>query len=427
MARLRRALAADPDDRRVSSALVRLLAEAAQRNAREGRWEGSAAHLREIAELDSSWLTKSPAIARATATVLLLGGWRHQAIGVWSSLPVDGDFWQAHFLWLAHYWEGRRNPKNSDIWQAAIGYLVVLLHDPGLQDWFDRRAARFGRASIDETVRTAVRERLEHQLFVPESAAPALHWELQGARALQELGGLPLDKEPGRTLVCGPWMLGHLRLTPHLQDWAAGLPGSSERVRAIRRLFSELGMAQVLLNRNLPAQAFTALQATAEIPLDLQSEARALKLEIVQANVEQLRARSLDDAIAFLDNRPAFGDIWNDLLGKLASLYHERGVQRANAKAPNWIESLRDLRRSVKLNPYFPARVCDLLRALRLRTREVAPGDPGWGLRLLVEAREEAEKALKEFSAEEEIAQEIQRIREEIEQIRKWRSQGGGE
>src|SRR5204862_344276 len=118
-------------DARVRPALIRLLAESAQSAAREERWEPAAGHLAEISELDPSWCSRTPSIARAAATVLILAGRRAEAIAACSSPPHCTDsFSKAHFLWLSHFWVAKHDPTNLPAWQRAIGYLVLLLHTP---------------------------------------------------------------------------------------------------------------------------------------------------------------------------------------------------------------------------------------------------------------------------------------------------------
>jgi tetratricopeptide (TPR) repeat protein len=92
--------------------------------------------------------------------------------------------------------------------------------------------------------------------------------EIKSADALRALGGLPLPNASGTRLVCGPLMIQFLGLGQAVAELAQldaseeNQPESATR-QQLRRYFSQLGLAQTLLELDRPQEALAALSEAA--------------------------------------------------------------------------------------------------------------------------------------------------------------------
>jgi hypothetical protein len=248
---------------------------------------------------------------------LLLDGRREVAIEAWETLrrQAPEEAWVAHALALACFWRARKLEASGAYeqaeaaWERSIAeWALVLSDDAYWAGWRQDRAARYRQVvtqSDAARLRSLVGQELLNTLarYADDYAAEGrreraeryrqlaltLEAELEGARALKEVGGLPLDGDRSRNLVCGPLYLRHTGLGRLLGETIArlesetggageqedlftaldaalgtglGEPSAKVTPDALYRLrcaFSELGKASLLLERHQPEQAIQAL------------------------------------------------------------------------------------------------------------------------------------------------------------------------
>jgi hypothetical protein len=248
----------------------------------------------------------------------LLDHRREDAIAAWETLLAQDPAWvaAAHGLALAHYFRARELEASGayeqaeSTWKLAIaGWAVVLSDDAYWDGWRRARAERYQQpvtsADVARLRSELGQDLLDHLTDCGDRSAAeghsereeryqeltlALEVELEGARVLKEVGGLPLGETGDRRLVCGPLYLHHSNLGFRLGqrvaeiEAAAGEEGEQEDILTaldavlsagelawetprvspsalfrLRCIFSELNRSLLLLNRHQPELALRAL------------------------------------------------------------------------------------------------------------------------------------------------------------------------
>lgn len=257
----------------------------------------------------------------------LLAGRRKEALAAWEADPSRGT--AVHSLALAHFFHAREleatgAQDDESSWEEAIaGWVRVLSDDAYWESWrcervksyrqpvavadIARLRSELGQQLLDHLTDRADRYAAEGSTTPEEryrELSLLLEMELEGARLLREIGGLPLGENGEPRLVCGPLYLrlGGLgaRLGARVAELekAAGVEGEQEDILTaldaalgvgdqegeagdiqpgvlfrLRCTFSELGAAFRRLDGHQPELALQALppiyQARlAELPAD---------------------------------------------------------------------------------------------------------------------------------------------------------------
>jgi cellulose synthase operon protein C len=215
---------------------------------------------------------------------------REAAVTAWNehlrSRPHDRA--TVHALAVACHWRARERQHHgghdeaAESWRHAFAYWGALLTDTDYwQRWCRERAACYGRA-LDTDAAVRLGRDLEELLPAQVSAAlrPREGWDLgelahttevevEGARLLEEAGGLPLADPAGPTVVGGRGFLGLVGLDERLGDFVArrheeahGSDGPGEvELHTLRCAFSELAPASLHADRGRHEQALRVLPA----------------------------------------------------------------------------------------------------------------------------------------------------------------------
>ncbi|MFC8128843.1 tetratricopeptide repeat protein [Streptomyces sp. NPDC057302] len=276
-----------------------LLRKAALAELSEGAGErgGSGTRQARAARLaDASRGLSGPVVERdfvpLYAVVLVRGGRREAAVELLEAAarsdPADHRI--THTLALALLnspsGQGRTDGDAGRRWERCIAAWGALLHDDAF--WEHRRAsalARFGvpvQEELDAGLRADLRELLERRMpegdvggRVPPGAL--LQREADAAKILAGVGGFAAGRGES-PLVCGPLRVAGLGLVEEFGAFAAaglgrgdggpdaGLDGRAGRagdeaygMTQLTYAFSELGLAQLLLNQGKPADALASL------------------------------------------------------------------------------------------------------------------------------------------------------------------------
>jgi tetratricopeptide (TPR) repeat protein len=240
----------------------------------------------------------------------LLFGDREGAIDAWEMMlrqqRVNTSI--SHTLAIAYYWHAMELEENGayeqaeNAWGRAIAHWTrVLSDDRYWTGWAKERAEHYQqaiapgdvaqlRATLGERFLNRLSNYRDHYLSngKPERADKfqrlllTLQVELEAARILKEVGGIPLDDHRDARLLCGPSYVRYLGLESDFARLVASLasdvhdaaeleeiderqdvdsenkltPQSFFRLRSI---FSELGSAMVLLGQNCPSEAIKTL------------------------------------------------------------------------------------------------------------------------------------------------------------------------
>lgn len=307
-----------PEFEPARKALAGLLRQIAFYHARGADWEAAASALAESQRMADGWLFPDSAPV-VEALIFLLAGWRQEAIQALSEAqrrePTNGTI--AHALGLACYHtaqalaEQRHLQDTTQTWEHTIAAWVMLMHhEPFWEEWQTgiqtRYQADLSDQALDEA-RKQVRERLEtllsaglgreagtgnqvNQLLEYERLVQR---ELKAADLLSTLEGFLLPGTDNERLVCGPLMIRFLGLErafgafvsqlsvrrerpddPVLsllwrllgRTGEAGvderLPGPAQQ-KQLRYYFSQLGIAQALVELERPQEALAALTEAA--------------------------------------------------------------------------------------------------------------------------------------------------------------------
>jgi cellulose synthase operon protein C len=270
--------------------------------AEAGAWGAAAAEL----TAERSEGSGLPAFPLLAAAVLLLADRRHDAIAVLAEAqrrdPADPKV--NHMLLLAIY-HTLRDPQASSRLAAgvaaslarhAIASWVVLVHQERFwTTWLADRLSRYGEDCLEAAPwrpellaeLTARIEELETQSDDLGASKTLLQRELAAAEQLAAAGGFPLPGRDAETLVCGTLMIQALGCQEAFGAFVASLPGDEdaaeriqrllqrfiepvspsasrrrlklEELERLRRSFSRLGLAQALLDRDRPEEAWAAL------------------------------------------------------------------------------------------------------------------------------------------------------------------------
>jgi len=203
-------------------ALQNLLKSLAVHQIREGNWAAGAALLSSLFLLDpekAEAAGREPDIAAATAIVFLMAGRRRQAAELCrkSQSATGFAFPVAHFLFTSQYWTalGGHPGRSARIWRDVIGNAVLMLHaGEHWADWLREREQRY-RVRIKPgdlfDLHLQLERRLMNHLPITSLQGIELRVELEAARALERIGGIPSPYGEGRPLICGPSMVQELR------------------------------------------------------------------------------------------------------------------------------------------------------------------------------------------------------------------------
>ncbi|MFG3258313.1 hypothetical protein [Streptomyces sp. NPDC048172] len=240
-----------------------LLRVAALRELGGTRWAEAASLLAAAREL-------APGPARSDAdalhaVVLAMGG-RHDAAAALLTeaarrRPADRHLAHLRALVLLHALSA--GDGSAAVREQCVAAWGTLLHDAGF--WERRRtdAERRHRTGIAPahvvTLRTDLHSHLEACLRPPEGddSGLLLRRESEAARALAGLGGFggfAVDASGGERLVCGPLRIVELGMAREFGAYVCALGGPPSR-----RLFSQLGFAQVEFMADRPREALAAL------------------------------------------------------------------------------------------------------------------------------------------------------------------------
>lgn len=216
-------------------------------------------------------------IPNDAAVVLLLLGQREQAAQLWAEKqrenPSDG--WIAHQQSLLYYWWAWQDSTQEHWYRAIANWALVLEDDAFWQSWGEERQSCYG-VSVGNHLE-ALRKKLEGKLVEDLASYPhlgiAFYAELAAAHMLKKAGGLPIPGSLFDKIACGPLMIRALNLETQLarftfehytaaQDIGKHMEHLDNSTDLLQRYFSQVRVAAVLLDRDLPEQALAALDQT---------------------------------------------------------------------------------------------------------------------------------------------------------------------
>lgn len=245
---------------------------------------------------------------------LLLDDRREAAIAAWEKLLGQDPACTAvaHGLALACYFHARALEASgveaaAALWEKAIAAWGLVLGDDAFWEEWRRERTEFYPQTVTPADIARLRSELGQELLdhladaADRGLTLALQIELEGVRLLKVIGGLPLDEDGGRPLVCGPLYLRQRDLGPQLGrkvaeleaaddgrerehiltsldaalgtgDFAGGdrgldqaiTPGTLFRLRCV---FSELGPPLLLLDRCQPELALKTIPPIYQVRL----------------------------------------------------------------------------------------------------------------------------------------------------------------
>ncbi len=200
---------------------------------------------------------------RIEALILGLGGERAAALERLARMsahePNDQRVAHVQALLQFHLLSSGAEPTPEINWHACVGaWMSVLASEAFWERWPRGAQRRYGQTVplvVAEEVRSALREFLEERLPAGDGLVLQLRREFEAARWLYQLGGLPVDDRFRWNLVCGPLRIAELGLHRQLSEFLAGaaVPGADKEI--IRRMFSQLGLAEVHLAAGRPREA----------------------------------------------------------------------------------------------------------------------------------------------------------------------------
>jgi cellulose synthase operon protein C len=235
------------------------LREAALAAAQQGDWTEAASLLRHRDSVIAGIIPGEPDLIEAV--IHGLGGDRSKAIDLLGQAairePADHRIAHAQAVMQLHTLSAGPTPPENMSWQSCIGAWVSVLNSEAFwQEWPQRAQRRYGRAipaNVVQSVRAAVREFIEDRLSTNEMSL-LLRRELEAARSLDQLGGLPVGESPGERLVCGPLRIAEVGMHRRLSEFLKVAETGGD-VENVRRQFSHLGLAEVHLAMGRPREA----------------------------------------------------------------------------------------------------------------------------------------------------------------------------
>jgi CHAT domain len=226
------------------------------------------------------------------AIVLLLLGQREQAAQLWAEKQRDNpsDGWIAHQQSLLYYWWSWQDGTQEHWSKAIANWALVLEDDVFWQNWGEERQSCYG-VSVGNHL-AMLRKKLEGKLVEDLASYPhlgiAFHAEVAAAHILKKAGGLPIPGSLFDKIACGLLMIRALSLETQLarftfehytaaQDIGKQMEHLDSSTDLLQRYFSQIRIAAVLLDRDLPEQALAALDQTdySLCPTDTSCPARA--------------------------------------------------------------------------------------------------------------------------------------------------------
>jgi hypothetical protein len=226
------------------------------------------------------------------AVVLLLLGQREQAAQLWAENqrdnPSDGRVAQQQSL--LYYWWAWQDGKQEYWYKAIANWALVLEDDAFWQSWGEERQSCYG-VSVGNHLEM-LRKKLEGKLIEDLASYPhlsiAFYAEVAAAHMLKKAGGLPIPGSLFDKIACGPLMIRALNLETQLarftfehytaaQDIGKHMEHLDNSTDLLQRYFSQIRVAAVLLDRDLPEQALEALDQTdySLCPTGISCQARA--------------------------------------------------------------------------------------------------------------------------------------------------------
>jgi tetratricopeptide (TPR) repeat protein len=218
--------------------------------------------------------------AAAVAVVCVMGGKRQQATDICERARRGDlkDHTITHFLFASGYWAASRialdvapqdNGENEQHWRQVSENATLLLNAGDYcSEWCTTRSRVYEVTYREETVsafQQAIEQRLLERLPISSGAGMGFRIELNGARALQALGGLPIPDPRAQPVICGPAMLRRLSLAGALglfvRDRVESRVASLSKVGRIMRYYSSLARATTMLEFGRPRVALQALES----------------------------------------------------------------------------------------------------------------------------------------------------------------------
>ncbi len=234
----------------------------------------------------------------ALTFTFLLAGQRREAIQALETAlrqePTNGNI--LHIFGLVCFHTARLLESQGYLleanaaWERTIATWAALFQlEPYWEQWRVQTAGRY-QASVSSADVRALRKQTEEHLVTLLASTPAsaedittngslpcpeaanrhrlkawlFQRELKAAELLNAIGGFPLPNEPAQSLVCGPLLMRLLTLERAFGSFIQSalldkrLPDLT-RQQQLRRYFSQLGMAQSLLDADRAQEALEAL------------------------------------------------------------------------------------------------------------------------------------------------------------------------
>lgn len=251
-------------DERARRELALVLRDAGLATALRGDWSTAAALLRRADRAMPGEPDPLDALIRG------LGGHRSAAIELLdvaaTRAPTDHRITHTQALLLLHaLGSGTTSAVGNVSWHRCVGAWTAVSHSEDFWEQWARRAQdRYGRAvpaTVIQSVRTTVREFVEHRL-PSDGLRTLLRREYDAARMLELLGGLPVGEPQAPRLVCGPLRIAAVGVQRQLSEFLLRPPDDRVDVVAVITRFSVLGLAETQLAAGRPREA-------ARIALDL--------------------------------------------------------------------------------------------------------------------------------------------------------------